>query len=175
VIDVRHSNPPRWTFKFDDATPVSAAQLEGQVRSFTVKRRVGDELILSPILPKRRNDRSTKPTVTVDDLVERGDLTKAFDRIEYLAQRKDDHPAWRELMRAYRHEALRHPLHEAYRRVGFERIAWMLEKHPDDSWDAAMVAFVLAEATKPKGPGPINRRALPHEGTGFERPAWADD
>jgi hypothetical protein len=78
-------------------------------------------------------------------------------------------------MGAYRHEALRRPLHEAYRRVGIERIAWMLRMDPDHPWDAAMVAFVRAEATKPKGPGPINRRPLPHEGTGFERPAGFDD
>jgi hypothetical protein len=111
----------------------------------------------------------------VDDLVERGDLAKSFERIEYLAQRKDDHSAWRELMRSYRHVALRHPLEEAYRRVGIERIARILDRHPDEPWDAGMVTFVRTEAAKPKGPGPINRPALPHEGSGFERPAWADD
>lgn len=78
------------------------------------------------------------------------DARQQIQRIEVLAQTRDDPAAWAVLANGYRVQRLRGPLQTAMRSVGLPQIRSLVDAHPE-GWPPGLVEWLLdAEAAEAK-------------------------
>lgn len=99
----------------------------------------------------------------LEKLAKTGDLAAALEQIHYLAHKKDDPYAWRDLALAFRSRPLRTPVGDALKTVGPEKVLLKIRENPSPMWGQEVVAFLESAIVAGKPKGPLRREPLPHE------------
>jgi hypothetical protein len=141
-----------------------------RVRTLRKYREVIPRIPPERLAQARRDGERLRPAPLGSTTLETSAREIVVERIQSLAEKKNDPFAWRDLLCGYRRAAIRRPLEKAYNHIGTTKLLAFAKKIGGD-WGVDVITYLEAEVIRTrKKPLP----APPSDWHWTDRPYWDD-